>query len=152
VIVLYDAECGFCRWAMAWAMRRDRDRQIVAVPIQSALGGELLADLPADERLTSAHVVLEGRRRSGGDGAADVLSALPSLRLIGRLGHALPAVSASLYDFVAARRHRVGRLVGRQARRRADALLAVMSAGSAAELEDRLRAAGRDPSLAQAAD
>jgi predicted DCC family thiol-disulfide oxidoreductase YuxK len=123
---------------MAWAIRRDRRRLLVAVPIQSPLGSELLVDVLPDDRLHSAHVVRDdGRRRSGGDAAADVLSVLPPTRFLGRLGHRWPGATALLYGVVAARRQSFGRLVGKQARRRADALLEEVSASTAAELTAR---------------
>jgi predicted DCC family thiol-disulfide oxidoreductase YuxK len=125
---------------MAWALRHDRDRVLVAVPIQSSLGGELLADVAPSERLRSAHVVREdGRRGSAGAATADVLSALARTRALGRLGSGLPRSTELLYRVVAARRHSFGRLVGAEARRRADALLAAQSVSSAAELELRSR-------------
>jgi predicted DCC family thiol-disulfide oxidoreductase YuxK len=140
VIVLYDADCGFCRWAMAWALRRDRRHALVPVPIQSQLGGELLADVSPGERLRSAHVVRDdGSRRSGGAAAADVLSALPATRALGRLARGLPGATALLYRVVAGRRETFGRLVGGEARRRADRLLAAASAATAAQLADRPR-------------
>jgi predicted DCC family thiol-disulfide oxidoreductase YuxK len=140
VIVLYDADCGFCRWAMAWAMRRDHRHVLVAVPIQSPLGSELLVDVAPSERLRSAHVVRDdGCRRSGGAAAADVLSVLPPTRMLGRLARGLPGATALLYGVVAARRKSFGRLVGREARRRAEDLLGAPSAPSAAELEVRSR-------------
>jgi predicted DCC family thiol-disulfide oxidoreductase YuxK len=125
---------------MAWAVRRDRRQLLVPVPIQSPLGSELLVDVLPDDRLRSAHVVRDdGRRRSGGDAAADVLSALPPTRVLGRLGHRWPGTTALLYGVVAARRQSFGRFVGKQARGRADALLEVVSAGNAAELTARSR-------------
>jgi predicted DCC family thiol-disulfide oxidoreductase YuxK len=140
MIVLYDRDCGFCRWAMAWAMRRDSRHLLVAVPIQSSLGAELLGDLGPSERLRSAHVVLDdGRRCSGGAAAAEVLSALPATRALGRLGHGFPRGTALLYGLVAARRQDFGRFVGREARRRADALLEGASLTTAAELSSRSR-------------
>jgi predicted DCC family thiol-disulfide oxidoreductase YuxK len=143
MFVLYDASCGFCRWAMAWAVRHDRDRVLVAVPIQSPLGGELLADMVSSERLRSAHVVGEdGRRRSGGAAGAQVLSALTGTRALGRLARRFPRATELLYRMVATRRHSFGRLVGAEARRRADELLAAQSVSSAAELELRSRPRG----------
>jgi predicted DCC family thiol-disulfide oxidoreductase YuxK len=140
VIVLYDADCGFCRWAMAWAVRRDHRHVLVTVPIQSPLGAELLVDMVASERLRSAHVVrADGRRRSGGAAAAEVLSVLPATRVLGRLAGRMPRSAALLYGAVAARRTSFGRFVGQEARRRADELLAVTSAATAAELELRSR-------------
>jgi predicted DCC family thiol-disulfide oxidoreductase YuxK len=140
VIVLYDADCGFCRWAMAWAMRRDHRHLLVTVPIQSPLGSELLVDVPSSDRLHSAHVVSDdGCRRSGGAAAADVLSVLPPTRVLGQLAHSLPRTTALLYGVVAARRQSFGRLVGKEARRRADGLLEASSLTTASELTARSR-------------
>lgn len=136
MIVLYDADCGFCRWAMAWAVRRDHHHVLVTVPIQSPLGSELLVDVVPSDRLRSAHVVRDdGCRRSGGAAAADVLSVLPSTRMLGRLAHSLPRTTAFLYGVVAARRKSFGRLVGNEARQRAAGLLKASSATTAVELE-----------------
>jgi predicted DCC family thiol-disulfide oxidoreductase YuxK len=140
VIVLYDADCGFCRWTMAWATRRDHRHLLVPVPIQSPLGSELLVDVVPSDRLRSAHVVRDdGCRRSGGAAAADVLSVLPSTLVLGRLAHSLPRTTALLYAVVAARRQGFGRLVGKEARRRADGRLEALSATTAAELRARSR-------------
>jgi nitroreductase/predicted DCC family thiol-disulfide oxidoreductase YuxK len=131
VIVLYDADCGFCRWAMAWAVKRDHRRVLVTAPIQSSLGSELLADIVPGERLLSAHVVHEdGSRRSAGAAVTDVLSALPATRSLGRLAQRLPRTTALLYGAVAAQRKSVGRLIGRKARRRADEVLMAPSAAT----------------------
>jgi predicted DCC family thiol-disulfide oxidoreductase YuxK len=142
VIVLYDADCGFCRWAMAWAVRHDQDRLLVTVPIQSPLGSELLVDLVPDDRLRAAHVVRDdGCLRSGGAAAADVLGALAPTRALGRLALGLPGTTNLLYGLVAARRESFGRLVGGEARRRADERLAATSVTTAEELTRRERTA-----------
>ena len=138
MIVLYDADCGFCRWAMAWAIRRDRDGVLSVAAIQSPLGCELLAEMAPSERLSSAHVIRDdGSRRSAGSAATEVLSALPSTRMLGRLAGSFPHTTDRLYRVVAARRMSFGRLVGRQARRRADDLLAATSAPTPAERDVR---------------
>jgi predicted DCC family thiol-disulfide oxidoreductase YuxK len=143
LIVLYDADCGFCRWAMAWAVRHDHRHTLVTVPIQSPLGSELLIDVLPGDRLRRAHVVGEdGCLRSGGAAAAEVLSVLPATRALGGLAHSLPRTTALLYDVVASRRQSFGRLVGQDARRRADDLLEGASATTAAQLEARSRSQG----------
>jgi predicted DCC family thiol-disulfide oxidoreductase YuxK len=135
MIVLYDNDCGFCRWAMAWAIRRDRREQIVAVPIQSPLGAELLAELEPSERLRSAHVIsADSSVRSGGLAAADVLAALEPTHAFGQLAHALPRPTELFYRIVATHRQRFGRLIDNAARRRADELLNAVSVRTAAEL------------------
>lgn len=124
MIVLYDGDCGFCRWAMAWALRRDRGNVLVTAPIQSPTGEELLADLAPSDRLRSAHVIREdGGRRSGGAAAAEVLSALPQTQILGRLARSFPQMTALAYGALAARRRTLGKLVGERARRRADELV-----------------------------
>jgi predicted DCC family thiol-disulfide oxidoreductase YuxK len=134
VIVLYDADCGFCRWAMAWVLRRDARHVLVAMPIQSARGGELLAAIAPEERLRAVHAIAAGGGvRSGGAAVAEVLSALERTRALGRLARALPRTTALFYDFVAARRSSFGRLIGSAARRRADELLARADVAQTAE-------------------
>jgi len=125
---------------MAWAMRRDHRHVLVTVPIQSPLGSELLMDVVPSDRLRSAHIVRnDGCRRSGGAAAADVLSVLPRTQTLGRLARGLPGTTAFLYDAVATRRESFGRLIGHEARRRADNLLRATSATTAAELTCRDR-------------
>jgi predicted DCC family thiol-disulfide oxidoreductase YuxK len=140
MLVLYDADCGFCRWAMAWALSHDPRRALVAAPIQSPLGSQLLTDLSPDERLGAAHVVRDdGARESGGAAAAEVLAVLPRTRLLARLAQGLPAPTAALYGLVATHRHGFGRFVGAEARRRADRLLQAERVTTAAELDRRTR-------------
>jgi predicted DCC family thiol-disulfide oxidoreductase YuxK len=144
LIVLYDADCGFCRWAMAWALRHDRRHQLVAAPIQSPLGAELLGDLAPDRRLAAVHTVgADGHRRSGGAAAAEVLDRLDGTRLLGRLAHSTPGMTGRLYNAVARRRTAFGRFVGGGARRRADRVLDRARVTTSAELESR--APGRAP-------
>jgi predicted DCC family thiol-disulfide oxidoreductase YuxK len=138
VIVLYDADCGFCRWAMALALRLDGRQLLVPVPIQSSLGSELLADLTPGDRLAAAHVIGEqGSRRSGGAAAAEVLRAIDRTRLLARLARSSPRATNWLYDAVARRRTLLGRFVGHRARQRADRLLQASSVRTAAGMKAR---------------
>jgi predicted DCC family thiol-disulfide oxidoreductase YuxK len=119
VIVLYDEDCGFCRWTVAWALKRDRDRALEIAPIQSAAGEQLLADLAPAERLRAAHVVNDdGRRESGGAAVREVLNALPSAHPLARLA-SIPIV----YRLAARHRSRISRLVPRRSKLKADQLL-----------------------------
>jgi predicted DCC family thiol-disulfide oxidoreductase YuxK len=138
VIVLYDADCGFCRWAMAWAVGRDDRHVLVTVPIQSPLGCELLVEVPPSERLRAAHAIAaDGSLYSGGAAAAQVLSVLAPTRALGHLATSLPRFTALLYGVTAARRATFGRLLPSQARQRADALLTATNVTTAAELSAR---------------
>jgi predicted DCC family thiol-disulfide oxidoreductase YuxK len=123
--VLYDADCGVCRVSVALLLRTDPGRRLRPVPIQGAEGQRLLAGVPPERRLASAHVVdAAGRVTSGGDGAAVIAAAVPALRALAPpLRSAAPLVRGA-YDLVAANRSLVGRLVPGEARRRADLALA----------------------------
>jgi predicted DCC family thiol-disulfide oxidoreductase YuxK len=124
VIVLYDDDCGFCRWTVAWGLRRDRRGVLEVLPIQSHLGAELLADLAPEERLRSAHVIHSDRgRESGGAAVRAVLDVLPSARVLRLLAGVWPSMTDRVYDFVAGHRSWFGHLIGAGARRRADELL-----------------------------
>ncbi len=52
--VLYDVDCGFCRWTMARVLAWDRRRRLRPVAIQDAEGEALLARLDPAARLESA--------------------------------------------------------------------------------------------------
>jgi len=138
VIVLYDLDCGFCRWTAAWIVRLDPGERLVAAPIQSPLGSELLADLPPADRLAAAHMIDdEGRRHSAGAAAAEVISALDRTHVLARVARISPRTTDRLYGAVARRRMYFGRFVGRKARERADRLLEASGVTTAAELRGR---------------
>jgi len=125
VIVLYDDECGFCRWALAWALKRDRDHALTIAPIQSSKGEQLLADLEPAERLRSVHVVHDdGHRESGGAATRAVLETLPSAHLLTRLAGVSPRLTEFGYRLIANHRSRLSRLVPKAAKQRADELVA----------------------------
>jgi hypothetical protein len=88
LVILYDGECGFCAWGIAWLLRFDRARQLRPVAIQSEEGARLLEELSQAERLASWHACEEGGPVSSG-GAA--LAPAPARgRCAGWLGGALP--------------------------------------------------------------
>lgn len=125
MIVLYDRDCGFCRWTVAWALRRDRDGALRVAPIQSEAGERLLADMDPTERLRAAHVIHDdGRRSSGGAAMRDVLAALPSARVPARIAGVSERATELGYRLVAGNRSVASRLVPKAAKARADLLLA----------------------------
>jgi predicted DCC family thiol-disulfide oxidoreductase YuxK len=119
VIVLYDGDCGFCRWSVNWALRRDRDRRLTATPIQSTTGEFLLGDLKPDERLREVHVINDdGSRSSGGAAVKEVLTALPTSRALARVVSVSPRMTQLGYRFVARNRSLFGRLASARCARR----------------------------------
>lgn len=125
VVVLYDHDCGFCRWSLARLLTWDRERRLRPVAIQSAEGQELLRDVPPAERLRSAHAVGEdGVLRSGGAAAPVVLRALPRGAPVALVAAVLSPLTRAGYRLVADNRTFFGRFISAERRAAADAVLA----------------------------
>jgi predicted DCC family thiol-disulfide oxidoreductase YuxK len=123
-VVLYDADCGFCRWSLAKLLGWDRHRRLRPVAIQSLEGERLLADLDEDKQLASWHLVdRAGRRHSGGTAAVPLLRALPAGRQLAALAERFPGETERSYKWITRHRGTLGRLIPAGAKRRADARL-----------------------------
>jgi predicted DCC family thiol-disulfide oxidoreductase YuxK len=110
VTVLYDRDCGFCRWSLAKILAWDRRRRLRPLPIQSEEGQRLLAGMPEDEQLRSWHLVHpDGRVESAGDGFPALFSRLPGGRPIAALTRRLPRLSNRGYRLVADNRDLFGK-------------------------------------------
>jgi predicted DCC family thiol-disulfide oxidoreductase YuxK len=119
----YDADCGFCRWALAWILRWDRAGRLEPVAISSAEGDRELGDL-GEARLESWHLVRGGQRFSGGLALAPLLEELPGGSLLAPIARRLERALVPAYGWVAGHRGGLSRLVPRRAKERADALVA----------------------------
>lgn len=114
--LVFDADCGFCRWALAKVLAWDRRAAIRPVPLQNEEADRLLARLDPGARMASWHLVTpDGRVRSGGDAVAPLARLLPWGAPIAGLAELLPGPTRALYGAVARNRHRLGRALGRQA-------------------------------------
>ncbi|MEK6250406.1 MAG: DCC1-like thiol-disulfide oxidoreductase family protein [Actinomycetota bacterium] len=122
VAILYDADCGFCRWSLAKVLAWDRSRRLRPVAISSAAGDRLLGDLSEEERRASWHLVdADGRRRSAGEAGAALLRTLSGGAPLAVLLERFPSATEGAYAWVVANRGRLGRLIPAGATRRADA-------------------------------
>ena len=129
LLVFYDEDCGYCRWSVAKLLRFDRDRRLRLIAIQSQQGEHLLAAIPPELRLASAHLIdSDGRLYSGGEAAAPIAAALPSLARAAPLLRRLARPVNAGYNLVAANREQFGRLVGSSSRERADRSIAAHQA------------------------
>lgn len=125
--LLYDRDCGFCRWSVAAVLKRDWAKRLRPVGIETDEGAELLSGMAASHRLASWHLVTEGGELfSGGDALGPLLERLDR-PVLARLAGAFPAPTRLGYGLVARSRRTLGRLVGQAARRRADAIVAARS-------------------------
>ena len=111
--MLYDDDCGFCKWSLDKILAWDRRRRLRPVAIQSEEGQRLLAEIPERERLDSWHLVLpSGEVRSAGAGAEPLARLLPGGRPLAWLFGRFPGITERAYRYVADHRDRFGRLVG----------------------------------------
>ena len=101
-VLLYDADCRFCRFAARAVSRLDRRDRLALLPLGDAEATPLLAEVPAGERFSSLRLAEpDGRLLARGAAVRAVVAALG-------------ARSAGLeraYDFVASRRSFLGRFV-----------------------------------------
>jgi predicted DCC family thiol-disulfide oxidoreductase YuxK len=112
-IIVYDAECRFCRRCMQLILAWDRRRQLRGLPLQDPQADILLAPIPAAERQLSWHLVTaDGRIKSAGRAIAPALRLLPGGTLPAAVCAAFPRATDRAYRFVAAHRGRLGRLIG----------------------------------------
>ena len=127
-VLLYDRDCGFCRWSAGWALRLDRGHELEPAAIQGPRGQELLAHLSPEEQLDSAHLVTaDGEVRSAGELAAPILRLFPAGERPAKLAERFPRVADRVYRFVSAHRSGFGHVLTKGARQRADALIASRS-------------------------
>src|SRR5436305_13292622 len=81
-IVLYDAECGLCKWLLAGLLRWDSEGRLRPIALQRPEADELLADLAPDDRMASWHLISPGgKRHTAGAAVPSLLMLLPGGRL-----------------------------------------------------------------------
>jgi predicted DCC family thiol-disulfide oxidoreductase YuxK len=115
-IVLFDEDCGICRWTADRLRRWDRRGRLTFRSIQTAeAGGDLEAIEPA-ARYASWHVVEpDGRIWSAGAAIPRVMRRLPGGGPVATLAATFPGSTERMYGFVVRHRARLGRMLGEQA-------------------------------------
>lgn len=114
--MLYDEDCGFCRWSVDRLLLLDRRHELDALPIQRAEGAEFLSSMTPDERLESWHVHSPGGRIwSGGEAVPVLLRLLPGGKGLASVAVRFPRTVDRLYRFVVRNRSTLGRFVGARA-------------------------------------
>jgi predicted DCC family thiol-disulfide oxidoreductase YuxK len=128
----YDADCGFCRWTLAWVLRWDRGRRLLPLPIESADGDRDLGDL-GEARLDSWHLVRGERRSSGGRAFAPLLEELRGGKALAPIARRLEFALVPGYRWIADHRVGLARLIPRRSKERADALVESRTRSARAE-------------------
>ena len=113
LVILYDEDCGFCKWSLNKILAWDRGGRLRPVAIQSDEGQDLLADVPASKRLESWHLILpSGEIRSAGAAAAPLVEQLPGGSPLAWAFRRLPGPTERGYRWVANNRDRLARRLG----------------------------------------
>jgi predicted DCC family thiol-disulfide oxidoreductase YuxK len=114
--VLFDEDCGFCRWSADKLRRWDTRGRLMFASIQSARGAELLNAVAVAERLDSMHAVTpDGRVWSGGWAVRVILAELRGGSALASIAATFPGATERHYRLVAFHRNRLGRLLGQRA-------------------------------------
>ena len=120
--LLYDADCGFCRWALAGLLALDRDTRVRPLALQAPEAAALLADLDPTDRAASWHLLSPaGDRFSAGAGAPPLLRLLTGGRVPAAVLAAAPGTTEHAYRWVADHRSTLSRFVPSGAKARATA-------------------------------
>jgi predicted DCC family thiol-disulfide oxidoreductase YuxK len=115
-VLLYDADCGFCRWSTAKILRWDRRRRIRAVALQDREADRLLPGMDHATKMASWHLVTpEGKARSAGAAAPDLFRLLPGGAPLAVIASTLPGTTERAYRWVADHRDWLGGKLGTQA-------------------------------------
>ncbi len=110
--LLYDRDCGFCRWSLGVVLAWDRRERLRAVALQDPEAEVLLADLDREQRMASWHLVApDGSRSSAGAAIAPLLRRLPRGGRAASLAERFPGLAEAGYRAVANHRVALHRLV-----------------------------------------
>lgn len=123
-LVLYDGDCGLCKWLLAWLLRCDREGRLRPIALQRPETDVLLADLDPAERMASWHLVSpDGKRVSAGAALPSLLGLLPGGRPPAAALGRFPRLTNAGYRWVASHRVGISRFVPRGSKRRAAELV-----------------------------
>lgn len=111
-VLLYDADCGFCRWSIDRLLAWDRGKRLRAVPLQDAEAERLLPGIDPETKMASWHLVMDGQVYSGGAVAPPLLRLLPAGRPLAAVTAAFPGMTERTYRLVSRYKDRFGRMAG----------------------------------------
>lgn len=110
-VILYDADCRFCRFSARAVARVDRRDRLAFLPFADEAAGPLLTSLPGDERHASWHLARSDGGVVSGGAAVSVLLATLGYERLARIAARRETLIERLYRRVAAHRRRFGRVV-----------------------------------------
>ena len=113
-VLIWDGDCGFCRWCVARVLRLDQRRRLRPVTLQSEEGRALTAHLGREVAEASWHLAMpDGRLLSGGAAFAGLGELVPAAAPLGVLARRFPGPVDRVYRVGAGNRDRFGALTRR---------------------------------------
>jgi len=111
-VILYDRDCGFCKWSLDKVLRWDRAGRLRPVAIQSEEGGRLLPGMSPEAMLESWHLVEPGGAvTSAGAAAAPLARLLPGGRPLAFVLARFPRATERAYRWIADHRGTLARML-----------------------------------------
>ena len=116
VTVLFDEDCGLCRWSASKLRAWDEGEALRFAGIRSTAGAGLLHGMDMDTRLASWHAAADnGAVWSGGAAVPVIARRLRGGAPIAWLAEMFPETTERLYRWVTAHRLEFGRALGEKA-------------------------------------
>ncbi|MBA3728698.1 MAG: DUF393 domain-containing protein [Actinobacteria bacterium] len=107
-VILYDADCAFCRWWTARIMTWDHHDRLRPVALQDPAAERLLPGMKPEDRMRSWHLVKpDGRIYSAGAAVPPLMRLLPGGRPLAALASTFPGATERLYQWVSDHRDRL---------------------------------------------
>ena len=115
-MILFDDDCGFCRWSVVKLQRWDRGHRLRPLALQTEEASHLLGGMDPQTKMASWHLVtVDGRVHSAGDAVAPLARLLPAGAPIAALARTFPGATSAAYRWVTRHRDGLGRAVGQRA-------------------------------------
>jgi predicted DCC family thiol-disulfide oxidoreductase YuxK len=112
-VILYDAECGFCRWSADRVLAWDVHHRLRPVALQDPEADRLLGGMDPDRKMASWHLVTrDGRVLSAGAAVPGLLRLLPGGAPLALIAGLIPGPTDAVYRLVANHRDRLASLLG----------------------------------------
>ena len=142
-LLLYDADCSFCRWSVTKLLVWDGRKLLQLIPLQHPATERLLHGIHPAARMASWHMVTsDGQVYSAGRVVPVLFRLLPGGWPIAALASLLPGAVEKTYRWVAQNRHRIGRYL------RSESCAVERSGAAIRSPEEKIRE-GHSPSVVQ---
>lgn len=113
-LILYDDDCGFCKWMVQWFLLWDRRDVLRTMPIQSPHADALLGHMTPEQRLESWHFARPGEPlASGGAAFPPLLRMLPGGKPLAAAVARIPGTTDRCYRWVARNRSTLSKPIRR---------------------------------------